>query len=131
MSICQFSFRNQYPVRNRWSRYFLRRTIRKLKLDAEQQRNLESLQAALTEHREHHAENLTNTKAAIGELIKAQSFDRAQANRLAESMNLTHAAHIQELVSCFGNFYDQLDGTQREVLRTKWSEHTRCNKHFH
>lgn len=131
MNICQFSNRNRHLVRNRRSRYFVNRTVRKLKLDGEQQRNLNALQAALTAHREYYAENLSNTKAAFDVLIKARSFDRVQATRLLELMNLAHAAHTQELVDSFGDFYDQLGGSQQEVLRAKWLKHVSCNKRFH
>ncbi|MFC1665723.1 hypothetical protein ACFL17_08870 [Pseudomonadota bacterium] len=131
MNSCQCSNRKHTLHNSGLGHYFRSRAIRKLNLDAHQEKALDEFQSVFGRHRTHVAENLKDTRAAISGLFSSSTFDRPQAVQILGSVNLVTASDVEGLVNSFGNFYDQLDESQKKLLREKWLNHRRCNKLFH
>ena len=131
MNICRVSSGKQRLHQRFLGKYFQNRVIRKLNMDAQQERAFDDFQAVFSRYRTPVVDSLNDSRTAIGELISSSSFDRGQAVQILGSVKLAGNSDDEELVNSFGELYDQLSDSQRQVLREKWFKHRRCNSRLH
>jgi Spy/CpxP family protein refolding chaperone len=102
-----------------------RRIGRKLKLDGGQRERLAALQGKLHEVHSELRQVRRDTHRQVEQLISAPQLDREAARRLVAVPRHAVEEYMPEMVDSFADFYDSLDGDQRQRLLSLWQRHQR------
>jgi hypothetical protein len=97
--------------------WIVRRLARTLKLDAAQQGRLRHVQEVVQQLRVDAQAGWTYRRDGLLGLLSGERLDRDEALRLARVPSAMENDALPKLIDVFGDFFDQLDATQRTRLR--------------
>jgi Spy/CpxP family protein refolding chaperone len=118
-------FHRHHRHRGWIAQWMMRRIGRKLKLDTQQQGRLEALQGKMHEVHDDLRQVRRDTHAEVEKLITTEHMDREAARRLFQVPRHAMEERMPEMVDSFADFYDSLNGEQRQRLLTLWQRHQR------
>jgi protein CpxP len=92
------------------------RVARRLELDAEQKKRLDTLTTKLQQQRAA-VRGVTDPRAEVRSLVAGEKFDRSKAQALIGEKLAAVNAGSPEVISAFGDFYDSLSPAQQAKVR--------------
>lgn len=110
------------PVLN----WFIKRKLRKLKLDESQRKQLDKLILSAGSARHDRLSTRDQLHSNVAELLSKREFNREKAAEVMRTATGHHVDHATKFIDTFGEFYDGLESWQQEQLQAMWQKRGRC-----
>jgi len=114
------------PVLN----WFLKRKLRRLKLDESQRKQLDKLILSAGSARYDRLSTRDQLHSNVAELLSKPEFNREKAAEVMRTATSHHIDRATKFIDTFGEFYDGLELWQQEQLQAMWQKRGCCTVQY-
>ena len=110
--------------------WFLKRKLRKLKLDELQGKQLDRLISSAVSARHDRVSARGELHGNVAELLREPEFNREKATEAIRTASDRYIDSATKFINIFGEFYDGLESWQQEKLQSMWQKRGCCGVRF-